>query len=107
MLNNAGRKIKIIGYAQTQEPRKVAFISFYKCDKCNNLQSCTNPIDCKFVDYIRTRLPRNQVNYSCDNNTPILRLDLPTVDAREHAQQTMLRAQKLRTNRIFARSKLK
>ena len=107
MLNNTGRKIKVIGYAQTQEPRKVAFISFYKCDLCNNFPSCVNPKNCKFVEYISTRLPRDQVDYSCDNNTPILRLDLPTTEARERAHQIMLRAQKLRTNRELTRIKIK
>ena len=107
MLNNTGRKVKVIGYTQTQEPRKVAFIYFYRCEKCNDFPLCRNPINCKFVEYISTRLPRDQVNYSCDNNTPILRLDLPTTDAREHAHQIMLRAQKLRTNRIFVKGKIK
>lgn len=107
MLNNTGRKIKVIGYTQTQEPRKVAFISFYRCEKCNDFPLCKNPINCNFVEYIRSRLPHNQVNYSCKNNTPILRLDLPTTEAREHAHQIMLRAQKLRTNRIFAKGKIK
>ncbi len=107
MLNNTNRKIKIIGYSQTHEPRKVAFISFYKCDLCNNFPSCVNPKNCKFVEYISTRLPRDQVDYSCDNNIPILRLDLPTTEARERAEQTMLRARKLRTNRIFVKGKIK
>jgi hypothetical protein len=63
--------------------------------------------NCKFVEYISTRLPRDQVDYSCDNNIPILRLDLPTTEARERAEQTMLRARKLRTNRIFVKGKIK
>jgi hypothetical protein len=107
MLNNTNRKLKVIGYTQTTEPRKVAFISFYKCEKCNNFPECINPKGCKFVEYVCARLPREQINYSCENGAQVLRLDLPNQQALDRAQQILARAQKLRTNRALTRIKIK
>ena len=101
MINNIKRKVKIIGYEQLAEPRKVSFISFYGCEKCNDFPNCMNPANCTFVKYISERMVKENVSYTHLNNTPILRLVLPTEQDQTHAQQVIARAQKLRTNRAL------
>jgi hypothetical protein len=101
MLENIGRKVKVIGYQKLDEPRQVSFITFYNCNKCNDLYNCTSVAQCKFVKYITERLPKESVDYIHINNMPLLRLVLPTEQEQKRAQQIITRAQKLRTNRAL------
>lgn len=91
---NKDKTINIICYDVSGMEKHICLEMSFQCNKCKNLQDCKDVKKCRFVNYIRQRIPKSKYNYNLEN--PVLKMLFFNPDDYMKIVRTIISAKKMR-----------